>query len=57
MSDEADSILAAVAALLAPGIVVAPIGEEPDHWQIGCFTFTDAELLRRAEIRGLREAS
>lgn len=56
-NDEADPILDAVAALRAAGVAVVPIGDELERWQIGCFTFSDAELLRLAESRGLVEAS
>ncbi|WP_267357150.1 MULTISPECIES: hypothetical protein [unclassified Methylobacterium] len=56
MIDDTDPILDAVDALRASGITVVPIGEELDRWQIGCFTFSDAELLRLAESRGLVEA-
>ena len=56
MIDDTDPVLDAVDALRAAGIAVAPIGNESELWQIGCFTFTDAELLRLAESRGLVEA-
>jgi hypothetical protein len=56
MSDDTDPVLDAVVALRAAGIAVAPIGEELERWQIGCFTFSYAELLRLAESRGLVEA-
>ena len=55
MIDDTDPVLDAVDALRAAGVAVAPIGEELERWQIGCFTFTDAELLRLAESRGLVE--
>ncbi|WP_345819956.1 hypothetical protein ABC766_27380 [Methylobacterium fujisawaense] len=56
MSDDADSVIDAVAALRAAGIAVAPIGEELERWRIGDLIFSDAELLRLAESRGLMEA-
>ena len=57
MSDDVDPILEAVAALRAAGIAVAPIGDEFERWQIGDLVFSDANLLRLAESRGLVEAS
>lgn len=57
MIDDTDPILDAVDALRAAGIAVTPIGDELESWQIGCFTFSDTELLRLAESRGLVEAS
>ena len=56
MNDDTDPILDALTALRAAGIAVAPIGEELERWQIGCFTFSDADVLRLAESRGLIEA-
>ncbi|WP_267427792.1 hypothetical protein [Methylobacterium sp. GC_Met_2] len=56
-SVDSDPVLDAVDALRAAGIAVVPIGDELERWQIGCFTFTDAELLRLAESRGLVEAT
>nr|WP_083916320.1 hypothetical protein [Methylobacterium sp. B34] len=53
MTDEADPILEAVAALRAAGVAVAPIGDELDCWQIGDLTFSDADLWRLAASRGL----
>jgi len=55
MIDDTDPVLDAVDALRAAGMAVTPIGEELERWQIGCFTFSDAELLRLAESRGLVE--
>lgn len=56
MTDVTDPVLDAVDALRAADVAVAPIGEELERGQIGCFTFTDAKLLRLAESRGLIEA-
>ena len=56
MTDDADSVLDAVTALRAAGIAVAPIGEELERWQIGDLVFSDADVLRLAESRGLVEA-
>ncbi|MCJ2015830.1 hypothetical protein MKK84_00045 [Methylobacterium sp. E-065] len=55
MSDDTDPVLNAVDALRAAGIVVVPIGEELDRWQIGDLLFSDAELVRIAMSRGLME--
>jgi len=52
MINDTDPVLDAVDALRAAGIAVAPIGEELERWQIGCFTFSDAELVQLAESRG-----
>lgn len=52
MSDEADPILEAVAALRAAGVALAPIGDELERWQIGDFVFSDAALWRLAARRG-----
>jgi len=52
-----DPVLDAVAALRAVGVVVLPIGDALARWPIGCFTFSDAALLRLAESRGLVQAS
>ena len=57
MIDDTDPVLDAVDALRAAGISVAPIGEEPERWRSGDLTFSDAELLRLAESRGLVEAA
>lgn len=57
MIDDADPVLDAVAALRAAGIALAPIGEEIERWQIGDLVFSDADVLRLAESRGLVEAS
>ncbi|MGU3541887.1 hypothetical protein [Methylobacterium sp. A52T] len=46
MGDEADPVLEAVAALRAAGIVVEPIGDELERWQVGDFHFSDADLWR-----------
>jgi hypothetical protein len=53
MSDEVDPVLEAVTALRATGVVVTSVGDELDRWQIGDLTFSDAELWRLAESRGL----
>jgi hypothetical protein len=55
MSEEADPVLEAVAALKAAGIAVAPVGEEMDRWRIGDLLFSDAEIVRIAMSRGLME--
>ena len=43
----------AVAALRANGIMVIPCGDEFQHWQMGDFIMTDADLVRFAVSRGL----
>lgn len=57
MIDDTDPVLDAVLAVRATGIAVAPIGDELDRWQIGDFNFTDADVLRLAESRGLVESA
>ncbi|SFV09147.1 MULTISPECIES: hypothetical protein [unclassified Methylobacterium] len=55
MTDDADPVLEAVAALRAAGVAVAPIGDELERWQIGDLIFSDADLWRLAASRGLVE--
>lgn len=55
MSDDHDPVLEAVAALRATGIIVEPIGDDMDRWQIGDLLFSDAEIVRIAMSRGLME--
>jgi len=55
MTDEADPVLEAVAALRAAGVAVSPIGNELERWLIGDMTFSDADLWRLAASRGLLE--
>jgi hypothetical protein len=43
----------AVAALRALGTAVTPCGDEFQHWQMGDFIMTDADLIRFAVSRGL----
>ncbi|MBE7243828.1 MAG: hypothetical protein INR63_02665 [Actinomycetospora chiangmaiensis] len=43
----------AVRALCARGIRVTPCGDDFQHWQIGDFLMTDADLIRFAVNRGL----
>jgi hypothetical protein len=50
---DTDPAQAAAEALRAAGVEVHPVGEEMDEWAIGCFVFTDAELVRLAVSRGL----
>ena len=57
MGDDTDPVLDAVDALRAAGVAVMPIVEELNRWQIGSFTFTDGDLLRLAESRGLVKAA
>ena len=57
MINDTDPVLNAVNALRAAGVAVAPIGEELERWRIGCSAFSDAELLRLAESRGLVEVA
>jgi len=57
MLDNTDPILDAVDALRAADIVVAPIGEELEWWQIGDLNFSDADVVRLAESRGLIRAT
>ena len=56
MTDDADPVLDAVTALRAAGVAVNPIGDELERWQIGDLIFSDADVLRLAESRGLIEA-
>ena len=56
MSDDTAPVLTAIDALQAAGVAVAPIGEELERWQIGDLIFSDADVLRLAESRGLVEA-
>ncbi|MBE7200293.1 MAG: hypothetical protein INR70_21150 [Parafilimonas terrae] len=57
MTDDPDPVLEAVAALRAAGIAVAPIGDDMERWLIGDLTFSDADVLRLAESRGLIPAA
>ena len=57
MIDDTDPDQDAVDALRAAGIAGAPIGDDLERWQIGCFTFSDAELLKLAVSRGLIEVA
>ncbi|MGH1570779.1 hypothetical protein ACRAWG_09105 [Methylobacterium sp. P31] len=43
----------AVRALRTDGIMVMPCGDEFQHWQLGDFVMTDADLIRFAVSRGL----
>jgi hypothetical protein len=56
MLEEADPILVVVAALAAAGVEIVPIGEELEHWRIGDFIRSDADVWRLAASRGLVEA-
>jgi hypothetical protein len=52
--------LEAVAALRVYGIVATPCGDDFQHWQMGDFTMTEAEVIDFAVSRGLiadREAN
>ena len=55
MSDDADPVLNAVAALKAAGVAVEPVGEETERWRIGELLFSDAELVKVAMSRGLMD--
>ncbi|SEH88536.1 hypothetical protein SAMN02799636_04278 [Methylobacterium sp. 275MFSha3.1] len=55
MTDDADPVLEAVAALRAAGVAVDPIGDEPERWQISDLVFSDALLWRLAASRRLVE--
>jgi len=57
MLDNTDPILDAVDALRAADIAVAPIGEELERGQIGDLNFSDADVVRLAESRGLIRAT
>ncbi|MCJ2084850.1 hypothetical protein MKK88_02430 [Methylobacterium sp. E-005] len=57
MIDDTDPVLDAVEALRAAGIAVAPIGDDLERWHIGDLIFSDADVLRLAESRGLVEAA
>lgn len=50
-----DPAQAAAEALRAAGVEVHPVGEELDEWAIGCFVFSDVDLVRLAVSRGLME--
>lgn len=56
MIEDSDPILQAAAALKADGVEIAPIGEEFEHWRIGDFIWSDADVWRLAASRGLVEA-
>lgn len=47
------SVLAAVAALRAYGITITPCGDEFQHWKMGDFTMTEAEVIHFAVSRGM----
>ncbi|MBP2495363.1 hypothetical protein ABID82_002304 [Methylobacterium sp. PvP062] len=53
MIDDTDPVLAAVAALRAAGIKAIPTGHDMELWQIGNLIYSDADVLRLAESRGL----
>ena len=57
MIKDTDPVLDAVGALRAAGVAVAPIGEELERWQIGDLIFSDDEVLRLAQSRGLVEVA
>jgi len=54
--DDTDPIMRAATALKAAGVEIAPIGEELEHWRIGDFIRSDADVWRLAVSRGLVEA-
>jgi hypothetical protein len=57
MMDEPDPVLQAVAALRAAGITAIPTGNDMELWQIGDLIYSDADVLRLAESRGLVDAT
>ncbi|MBP1183040.1 hypothetical protein JOE48_005004 [Methylobacterium sp. PvR107] len=46
-------VLEAAAALRVHGILVTPCGDDFQHWQMGDFTMTEADVIRFAVSRGL----
>jgi hypothetical protein len=46
-------VLEAVAALRAEGSTVTPCGDDFQHWKMGDFIMTDADLIRYAVSRGM----
>jgi outer membrane receptor for ferric coprogen and ferric-rhodotorulic acid len=52
---DTDPILKAITALRSDGVEVESVGEELEQWQIGAFTYSDAEIWRLAASRGLVE--
>lgn len=46
-------VLEAAAALRIHGILVTPCGDDFQHWRMGDFTMTEADVIRFAVSRGL----
>lgn len=48
-----DHVSEAAAALRTHGILVMPCGDDFQHWQMGDFIMTEADVIRFAVSRGL----